>query len=64
MYLIVPFTFYSRSPLDLNEMEEEVFINESKQQRSKRSKWKIWKSWESKIQNIIIPVQSQTETQL
>jgi len=54
----------SRSPLDLNEMEEEVFINESKQQRSKRSKWKIWKSWESKIQNIIIPVQSQTETQL
>jgi len=55
----------SRGPMDLNEMEEEVFINESThQQRSNRPKWKIWKSWESKIQNIIIPVQSQTETQL
>ena len=28
------------------------------------AKWKIWKSWESKIQNIIVPLQSQTETQL
>ena len=44
------------------EMEDDFYENESTYQR--QPNWKIWQSWDSKIQNFIIPIKSETETQL